>query len=185
MNKVMNVSRLPRCLLILATVALMLNACSSMTSTPSVQADASARWALLPLNNLSQTPQADVQAITMMETQLRARGVTAVQSYSPLHKVSLRELMNPALELQDSMAWAKKAGFRYGMTGTINEWHYKSGGDKEPVVGINLKILDLFSNQVLWQGNAARTGWGYANLPAIADSVIADLLSKVELVAPR
>lgn len=121
----------------------------------------------------------------MMETQLRARGVAAVQLYSPISKVNLRELMNPARELQDSIAWAKKTGFRYAMTGTINEWHYKTGGDKEPVVGVSLKILDLSSNQVLWQGNAARTGWGYANLSAVANSVIVDLLGKVELVAPQ
>ena len=44
---------------------------------------------------------------------------------------------------------------------------------------MNLKLVDVSSGDVLWQGNAARTGWGYANLPALADTVIADLLEGV------
>lgn len=156
-------------------------ACTTMTSTPAVTADAAQAWALLPMNNLSDAPQADSQALTMMETQLRKRGVAQLGVYTPLQNVSLRTLLDPSSQLDDGLQWARKSGYRYGLTGTINEWSYRTGADKEPVVGMNLKLVDVVSGEVLWQGNAARTGWGYASLPALADSVIAELLEGVRL----
>ena len=157
----------------------MATGCSTLTSTPAVSADAAQGWALLPINNLSDTPQADSQALIMLETQLRTHGVQQVAAYAPLQAVSLRTLLNPARQLDDAMDWARKSGYRYGLTGTINEWNYRSGADKEPVVGMNMKLVDITTGEVLWQANAARTGWGYASLPALADSVIADLLEGV------
>ena len=157
----------------------MATGCSTLTSTPAVSADAAQGWALLPINNLSDTPQADSQALIMLETQLRTHGVQQVAAYAPLQTVSLRTLLNPARQLDDAMDWARKSGYRYGLTGTINEWNYRAGADKEPVVGMNMKLVDIRTGEVLWQANAARTGWGYASLPALADSVIADLLEGV------
>ncbi len=157
----------------------MATGCSTLTSTPAVSADAAQGWALLPINNLSDTPQADSQALIMLETQLRTQGVQQVAAYAPLQTVSLRTLLNPARQLDDAMGWARTSGYRYGLTGTINEWNYRSGADKEPVVGMNLKLVDITTGKVLWQANAARTGWGYASLPALADTVIADLLEGV------
>lgn len=167
--------------LLLAGMLLNAAACSTLTSTPSVSVDANQRWVLLPIDNLSASPRADGQAQALIETRLRARGVRDVDTYRPGQPVNLRALLDTAGELDDALAWARQANYRYGVTGTINEWHYKSGTDREPVVGINLKLLDLDSGQVLWQASAARTGWGYANLPAVADTVIARLLEGVRL----
>ncbi len=153
--------------------------CSTLTSTPAVSVDAAQGWVLLPINNLSDTPQADSQALIMLETQLRTHGVQQIAAYAPLQNVSLRTLLNPVRQLDDAMEWARKSGYRYGLTGTINEWNYRSGADKEPVVGMNMKLVDISTGEVLWQANAARTGWGYASLPALADTVIADLLEGV------
>ena len=157
----------------------MFAGCTTLTSTPAVTADAAQGWALLPMNNLSQAPQADSQALTMLETQLRTHGVKQVAVYAPMQTVSLRTLLDPAMQLDEAMDWARKSGYRYGLTGTINEWSYRSGADKEPVVGLNMKLVDINTGEVLWQANAARTGWGYASLPALADAVLADLLDGV------
>lgn len=165
--------------LALTLLLIMINGCGTLTSTPAVHADASQGWALLPVNNLSETPQADSQALTMLETQLRIRGVRQVSVYAPIQAVSLRTLLDPARQLSDAMDWAKQSGYRYALTGTINEWSYRSGSDKEPVVGMNLKLIEIATGDVLWQANAARTGWGYASLPSLADSLIDDLLEGV------
>lgn len=175
--------RIVRWMNALVTVALlgMTTGCSTLTSTPAVSADAAQGWALLPFNNLSDSPQADSQALIMLETQLRTRGVRQIAAYAPLQTVSLRTLLDPARQLTDAMDWATQSGYRYALTGTINEWNYRSGADKEPVVGMNMKLVDLSTGDVLWQANAARTGWGYASLPALADKVIADLLEGVHV----
>lgn len=164
-------------------MVLSLSSCSTLTSTPQVSASSQASWALLPINNLSQTAQADTQAQTFVETHLRARGVQRIDVYSPLKPVSLRGLLDAGTELNTATQWAQSKGYRYAVTGTVHEWQYKGGADKEPAVGVSLKLIDLSSNQVLWQANAARTGWGYANLPAVANKVVADLLQQIQLDA--
>jgi hypothetical protein len=170
---------MPLAWLFMALMLLSSTACSTLTSTAGITVDAAQGLALLPINNLSETPQADAQAQILVETQLRARGVQRLGTYEQAQHVSLRALLDPARQLSDGMQWATQSGYRYGLTGTVNEWHYKAGADKEPVVGMNLKLLDLFSGEVLWQANAARTGWGYASLPAVADALIAELLQGI------
>jgi hypothetical protein len=41
--------------------------------------------------------------------------------------------------------------------------------------------VDLYSGEVVWQANAARTGWGYASLSTVANKVIRELLDEVRL----
>jgi len=165
----------------LIALCITLAGCSTMTSTPAVTADASEGWVLLPIINLSENPQADGQARNLLETRLRTRGVVEVGAYAPVQAVSLRKLLDPVGQQQDALQWARKSGYRYGLSGTINEWNYRSGADREPVVGINLKLIDIDSSEVLWQASAARTGWGFSNLPALADAVIEELLESVQL----
>lgn len=167
--------------LALGAMLLFISACSSMSTTSRGAADSGARWAILPINNLSHTAQADLQAQTLIETRLRKRGVRTVDTYTPIRQVSLRNLLDPATDLKNSLEWAKQHQYRYGLTGSVNEWHYKAGADREPAVGISLKLIDLYSGEVVWQANAARTGWGYASLPAVADKVIRELLDEVQL----
>ena len=165
----------------LVLIMFSVTACSTLTSTSQTRADALASWVLLPINNLSETAQADAQAQVFVETQLRARGVQHVDIYTPLKKVSLRGLLDTRSQLSEATDWARAKGYRYALTGTVHEWQYKNGADKEPVVGVSLKLLDLSSGEVLWQGNAARTGWGYASLPVVANKVVVDLLQKIRL----
>lgn len=185
MNAVSAASRVRRLrVLMLSPVlaaGLVLSACTTLTTTAAVTAEADAGWALLPISNLSQNPQADLQARQLLETRLRARGVQRLESYVPMQNVSLRQLLNPDSQQQMALQWAREQGHDYAMTGTVNEWSYRTGADREPVVGLNLKLIDLASGTVLWQASAARTGWGFSNLPALADSLIAELLDSVRI----
>lgn len=164
---------------------LLASACSTISSTPRISADATSRWAILPIQNLSESAQANLQAQTLVETHLRSRGVSSLDIYTPIRQVSLRDLLDPAVDMKNALEWAQRTGFKYGITGSVNEWHYKAGADREPTVGVSLKLIDVYTRDVLWQGNASRTGWGYSSLPAVADDVIEELLKEVQLRAPN
>lgn len=160
---------------------LLVSACSTVSSTAPVSVSQSGSWVLLPIANLSLTATADRQAQTLIETELRARGVSSVHIYTPAQPASLRALLDNRRTLDKALSWARSAGYHYGVTGTINEWSYKSGSEQEPAVGMNLKLVDLQSGQVLWQANGARTGWMYKSLPIVADDVIRELLGELRL----
>lgn len=162
-------------------VLLLTGACSSLSSTPSVLLSKEGSWVLLPMSNLSQTATADRQAQSLIETELRTRGVQSLHIHTPAQAVSLRALLDDTAAMDKALSWARNSGFHYGLTGTINEWSYKSSADQEPAVGMTLKIVDLQSGQVLWQGNGARTGWLHKSLPVVANELIRDLLDDVRL----
>lgn len=168
-------------LLIGLTTMMSVSACSLLKRVPKVSVSAEAHWALLPISNFSDAPRADQQALTMIETELRSRGVSSLKTYTSDRSMSLRALLSDDSEYAKALNWARRSGFQYGMAGTINEWNYRSGTEQEPAVGINLKLIDLQANKVLWQANAARTGWGYASLPAVANDVIVQLLEEVQV----
>lgn len=162
-------------------VLVTLTACGTFTSTEKVSVSANERWVLLPINNLSTTPRAGEKTNAMVETHLRARGVESLKSYVAPEGLNLVSLLDTDREIKEAIKWGRAEGYRFGMTGTVHEWHYKSGPDKEPAVGLSLKLIDLSTDQVVWQATTARTGWGYANVSGVADRAVEKLLKQISI----
>jgi len=159
--------------------SLLLTACETMMSSNRVVVSAAERWALLPIENLSSTPLAGNQARSLVETHLRARGIQNLEIYEVGSEQTLMALLDEAGQLASAKQWAVDNGFRYGITGNVQEWQYKNGLDNEPSIGLTLKFIDLQSDEVMWVASASRTGWGYQNLSSVASKTIGDLLSEV------
>lgn len=168
-------------LLLSMIVLVALTACGTLTSTEKVSVSANQSWVLLPINNLSTTPRAGEKTNSMVETHLRARGVQSLKSYTTPEGLNLVSLLDTDKEINDAIKWGRDNGIRFGMTGTVHEWHYKSGPDKEPAVGLSLKLIDLTSEQVVWQATTAKTGWGYANVSGVADKAVKKLLNQISI----
>lgn len=171
----------PRHFVLIPALALLLGGCATMTQAPRVDLESSARWALLPLENTSGTPQAGDSARSLLESQLRARGLPELGLYAPPPETTLQAHLNDQQQLTDALAWAKASGYRYGVTGQVQEWRYKNGLDNEPAVGLSLKIVDVQSGKAVWVASASRTGWGYTSLTGVASRTIGDLLAQVSL----
>lgn len=161
-----------------------LTACVSVTSTPPVLVDANRTWALLPFTNLSTTPQADGQLAELVETALRSRGIHDINIYRPNQPVTLRSLVDESTQIHVANQWARDAGQEYALSGSVHEWQYRAGAEREPTVGFTLKLTDVKSGKVLWQGNAARTGLGFTNLPTLANKLVHGLLSQLTVSGP-
>lgn len=166
--------------LVLAT-SLLLGACATLTSSGPVPADGAASWALLPIENLSDTPLAGRRAAALVETRLRARGVERLARVDRVGRLDLVALLDDGASRDDALARARDAGHRYAVLGTVHEWRYKRAPDGDPVVGLSLSLVDVASGDVLWQGSAARSGWGGASLSGVADRVVAELLGEVRI----
>ena len=173
-------SRISR-IAIASGLLLLISACSSVTSTRSVIVDSGQTWAILPIENISTTPMAGHTVATLIETQLRKRGVNVLEIYPEERPETLAALLDGRARTIKAASWARSSGFRYAVTGTVSEWHYKSGTDKEPAVGVNLKLVDVPTGDVLWQANSARTGWGYANLSRVGSRLVADMVDQLKI----
>jgi TolB-like protein len=172
---------LTRLLLILA--AMWLAACSTTSSISSGSAmEAGAKWALLPLVNHTDTPQAALAAESLVEHQLRQRGLAQLTRYPAT--LSRDTLFEPSERRvgDEARKWAREQGVRYGVQGAVEEWRYKVGIDGEPAVGVTLQVIDLNNNdQVVWSASSARSGWSREALSAVATKVMENLVAGLPL----
>lgn len=166
---------------VILTSAALISACETMTSSRRASLFTSEKWALLPIENFSSTPLAGDSAKALVETHLRARGITHIDEYKASEEQSLLAILDSGVQLENARKWAIENGYRYAVTGKVQEWRYKNGVDNEPAVGMSLKFTDLATGNVLWQASASRTGWGYSNLTAVASKTVGDLVAELRL----
>lgn len=141
-----------------------------------------AKWALLPIVNHTDVPQAGLRAETITEVLLRARGLTNLRRYPAL--LNQDSLFEPAERkvVSDALTWAREQGVRYAVTGAVDEWHYKVGIDGEPAVGMTLQIIDLKDgDRVVWSAAGSKSGWSRDALSAVAQKLIRDMLSDANI----
>ncbi len=164
-------------------VTLMLGACSTVQQTSSSSPlDRNAKWALLPIANHTDVPQAGLRAEAITEVMLRTRGVVNLRRYPPT--LNPDSLFEPADRkgAAEAISWAHEQGLRYAVTGAVDEWHYKVGIDGEPAVGVTLQIIDLKDgDRVVWSAAGAKTGWSRDAVSAVAQNLIYDLLGSASI----
>jgi TolB-like protein len=163
-------------------VGLLLSACSSLqTSNMSNTINRNDRWAMLPMVNNTNTPQAGLRAEAIVHTLVLNRGLKELMLYpvelnsDTLFEPSERKIVDKTME------WARTQGVRYVITGSVEEWQYKVGVDGEPAVGLTLKVVDLNNNTVVWSAVGAKSGWSRSALSATAQDLARDLLSDLKL----
>ena len=140
-----------------------------------------ATWALLPIANHTDVPQAGLRAEAIAEGVLRSRGVANLLHYpSALNPESLLEPSERKAQAEAGK-WARGAGARYALTGAVDEWRYKVGIDGEAAVGLALQILDLDTGKVVWSAVGARSGWSREALSAVAQKLMRELLDSARL----
>ncbi len=165
--------------ILLFLLAVCLSACSTTSSMSSGAVLAEGRWALLPLINHTDTPQAGLAAETIVDHLVRARGQTTLDRYpATLGKDTLFEPSERKI-VAEATAWAKQQGVRYALTGAVQEWRYKVGIDGEPAVGVTLQLIDLNSGEIVWSASGAKSGWSRTALSAVAQDLLANLLSSL------
>jgi TolB-like protein len=167
-------------LALLAT--LLLSACSSLqTSNMNDAINRYDKWAMLPMVNNTDTPQAGLRAEAIVHTLMLNRGLKELSLYpvelnnDTLFEPSERKLVDKTRE------WAKSQGIRYVITGSVEEWQYKVGVDGEPAVGLTLKVIDLNNNTVVWSAVGAKSGWSRSALSAVAQDLARDLLDGLKI----
>lgn len=166
-----------RCWIALLACALLAGACTVIDATPQARPDATARWALLPFANHTETPLAASRAESIAESVLRSRGVAQLTR----HPASAPEtLFEPAGAPQVAAAldWARQQGARYAVTGAVDEWRYKVGVDGEPAVGVQLQVVELDSGAVVWSGVGAKSGWSRESLAGVAQKLMRELVDR-------
>jgi len=138
-----------------------------------------ARFALLPLANYTETPQAGERAEGILETMLRRKGVLQLEHYPPTKEDDAHLTMSERQRYEESLAWARGQHFDYAVSGSVSEWRYKGGIEGEPAVGITVSVLELSSGRTVFSASGARTGTSGDNTSATAQHVLEDVIEQL------
>ncbi|MCH9742057.1 MAG: penicillin-binding protein activator LpoB [Proteobacteria bacterium] len=159
-----------------------LSACTSIeTMEQKTSISKQASWALLPIINNSDTPQAGLRTEAIIQSLFLNKGLTqwtlypATMNNDTLFEPSERKTFEQARD------WAKAQGVRYAIAGSVEEWQYKVGVDGEPAVGLTLRIIDLNDNTIVWSAVGAKSGLSRASLSGTAQKLLQSLLEDLTL----
>lgn len=167
----------------LAGALLVLASCSTVQVGKAPSLERSAKWAILPFVNQTETPQAGLRAESITENLLRADGIASMKKYPSA--MNTETLFEPAdrKQFDAALAWARAENIKYGVAGTVDEWRYKVGIDGEPAAGVTLQLIDVQSGDVMWAASGGSTGWSRESLSGVAQKLIGKLLRPIVAAA--
>ena len=160
---------------------LVLVGCAVIDSSVAPPLASNAKWAVLPFENLTETPQAGRRVEVISTSLLYAFGVKESIQYSQKSEEGTAVLASKTDTLTEALSWAKTQKARYALTGSVDEWRYKVGIDGEPAVGVTLRVVDVDTGTVVWSGVGAKTGWGREAVSAVAQKLVRNLLEQANL----
>jgi len=143
--------------------------------------------AVLPLTNLTSYPYAGRIVGDILTTSLYAQG-----GFRIMERTDMLAKLNPENEDLDTVmdrAVALQVGKDLGVNtvifGSVTEFRYKRGLDEDPAVGINLSMLDVETNEIIWTGSRAETGGCFwfceDSLTRLAQKVCRDLVATINV----
>ncbi|SHO56906.1 protein PelC [Vibrio quintilis] len=165
---------------LLIGMVLLLGGCSTSQVSDTVYLQQSAKVALLPVVNRSQTPLAGASAANMLASLWYQNDLPALVVYPHQAQGDL-SFTGDEQKLSAAQQWADEQSADYVLRGSISEWRYKSGLDGDPVVSVTLTLYQTGSNAPVWSGTVSKTGWGRDNLSGTGQDVLEDLLDNIEV----
>jgi hypothetical protein len=141
--------------------------------------DFTARWALLPVLNNTEVPHAGERVEAIVGTLLRAHGIASLIAYPSVAGETGVAEVDDRSRYEAALTWARREGYAYAVTGSVEEWRYRNGLDGEPAVGLSVQVIAVPTGQVVWSASGARSGWGREILAATAQKLLGSLVSEL------
>ncbi len=116
------------------------------------------RLAVMPLDNLTDYPNAGNIVAELLRTELYGQGLftlsTGVTAEEALTVTSATD------KRHDVLARARTLGAEYLLQGTVLEFGYRFGMHDRPVVGLSARLLRVADGTVLWAASESVVGSG-------------------------
>lgn len=163
-------------------VAALVSACGGTMATTTVRAGtvrSAGRWVVLPVINNSETPQAGERLEAMLDTLLRKGGIASLDRYPPAKEDDTHLVSSDRQRYEAALEWARTAKYDYAVSGSVEEWRYKSGLDAEPAIGMSMRVVEVATGKVLWAGTGTKTGGSSQNTSATAVELLASMVREL------
>jgi TolB-like protein len=161
----------------IAVAAATLAGCAVVDRSATPAFSKTDNWAILPIANNTETPQAGLRAASIAQSLMTSYGYGSLALYPA--SADDETLFDPAKAdaQQTALNWARQQNARYALSGAVNEWRYKVGVDGEPAVGLTFDVLDVQTGKVVWSTSGSRTGWSRDAVSGVAQKLERELLA--------
>jgi TolB-like protein len=150
---------------------------SIVQHSSAVSINPAAKIAVVPFSNNTETPLAGERAMSITAAELQAFGMYNLIVYeNRMQGKILFPGMNKVESQNALFQWARKSHAQFVLTGSVNEWSYKVGLDGEPVVGLEMQLVDLSSGRIIWTSVASKSGGSRIAVSTVAQQVIVLML---------
>lgn len=132
-------------------------------------------FAVIPLENYTESPLAGIKAASIAAGILSARGISVADRFSAAQENQLGET-----KLRKTLSDLAAANITYTMTGSVNEWKYKAGLDGEPAVSVTLRLFENKTGAMVWTSVASKTGFPRQSTSVLAQKLLDKALSELK-----
>lgn len=121
---------------------------------------------VLPFENYTETPLAGLRVKGIAE------GVVSSKGYKlSITNVNQDKDYSPE-EIKKLLQELKESDIDYAITGSVNEFRYKTGIDGEPAVSITVKIYDIKQEKEVYTSVSSKTGWSHESITTVAQKIL-------------
>lgn len=128
-------------------------------------------FVVLPFENNTETPLAGLRVASIVEAVASSKGYRLKDG---IYQKEQKEYTKK--DVDDLINTLKEKDIDYIITGSVNEFRYKTGIDGEPAVSITLKIYDLKNNSMVINSVGSKTGWSHESITTVAQKIVNRLL---------
>lgn len=149
----------------------LIASCSTITNIDKSKADLKNKIiTVLPFENYTETPLAGLRVKSITEGVLTSKG----------YKIAFQQInqdkdYSPS-EIKSMIEKLKEDNIDYAITGSVNEFRYKTGIDGEPAVSITLKIYDIKEGRELYTSVGSKTGWSHESITTVAQKILNSII---------
>lgn len=128
-------------------------------------------FVVLPFENNTETPLAGLRVASIVEAVASSKGYKIAEAnYQREQKEYTQK------EIEEMIAQVKEKDIDYVITGSVNEFRYKTGIDGEPAVSIVIKVYDIKNDRLVLNSSGSKTGWSHESVTTTAQKIINKIL---------
>ena len=162
-----------------AILLVLLTGCSTINAGNPPALSKNDSWALLPIANYTETPEAGKRAESIAASIMQQQGFATLALYPGENEADALLGGNSNAVKAQALDWARKTGAHYALGGSVQEWRYKVGVDGEPAAGVTFFVIDVNSGKVVWTATGSRSGWSRSSLAGVGQTLIRQLLASL------
>jgi len=154
----------------------LITGCSTVINKKNTSLPQDKKYAIASFWNYTETPMAGLRASTIVESVLAQKNISLVSLIGGGDEIAKSKSKAIFLHKQKALALGMNAD--YLVIGNVQEWRYKTGIDGEPVVSYSIKVVDLKSSNIIFNGVGAKSGWGHKSIGVVAQEIAKELIPR-------